>query len=113
MLTNQDSYQTSYIRQKAAKQEIGVSPHALENMGLRKIWYHDALEAVVSGKEIEIQTFEGKNVRVLFQESTNNTPRFCVIVAADHPEVQIVTVFNFVEGKFEYLEKQKCWRRIK
>ncbi len=112
-MTNQDSHQTSYIRQKAAKQEIGVSPHALENMGLRKIWYDEALEAIVSGKEIETQTFEGKNVRVLFQGSTNDTPRFCVVVAVDHPEIQIVTVFNFAEEKFEYLEKQKRWRRIK
>ncbi len=112
-MTNQDSHQTAYIRQKAVKQEIGVSTHALENMGLRKIHYDDALEAIISGKEIEIQTFEGKNVRVLFQESTKNTPKFCVVVAVDHPEIQIVTVFNFAEEKFEYLEKQKRWRRLK
>ncbi len=74
---------------------------ASENKGLRKIWYDEALKAILSGKEIEIQTFEGKNVRVLFHESTNNTPRFCVVV--DHPEIQIVTVFNFAEEKFEYL----------
>ena len=112
-MAHKDSYQTSYIRQKATKQEIGVSQHALDNMGERAIWLDEALEAIISGDEIEIQTFEGKNVRVLFQESTTHIPRFCVVVAIDHPEVQLVTVFNFKEEKFEYVEKQKCWRRKK
>jgi hypothetical protein len=116
-LTHKFSYQTSYIRQKATKQEIGVSQHALDNMGERAIWLDEALEAlealeaIISGDEIEIQTFEGKNVRVLFQESTTHIPRFCVVVAIDHPAVQIVTVFDFKEEKFEYIEKKKCWRR--
>jgi hypothetical protein len=112
-LAQKDTYQTSYIRQKAVKGDIGVSSHALDNMGKRKIRLDDALEAVISGDEIETQTFEGKNVRVLFQESTTDIPEFCVVVAIDHPEVQIVTVFNFEEEKFEYVEKQKCWRRKK
>ncbi len=112
-MAHKDSYQTSYIRQKAAKQEIGVSPHALENMEIRKIWVDEVLEAIVSGEEIEIQNFEGKNIRVLFQESTTDIPRFCVVVAVDHPEVQIVTVFNFKEEKFEYIAEQKRWRRKK
>jgi hypothetical protein len=112
-LTHQDTYQTSYIRQKIAKKEYGVRSHALEKMNERKIWLDEALEAVISGTEIEIQTFEDKNVRVLFQEATTDVPRFCVVVAIDHPDVQIVTAFNFEEEKFEYNEKQKCWRRIK
>ncbi len=112
-MAQQDSYQASYIRQKAVKQEVGVSPHALENMGKRKIWLAEALEAIISGKELKIQPFEGKNVRVLFQESTTDIPRFCVVVAIDHPEVEIVTVFNFEEEKYEYIKEQKCWRRKK
>jgi hypothetical protein len=112
-VAHKDSYQTSYLRQKAAKQEIGISSHALENMGIRRIWLDEALEAIISGDEIEIQLFDGKNVRVLFQESTTGVPRFCVVVAIDHPDVQIVTVFNFAEEIFEYDEKQKRWRRIK
>lgn len=112
-MAHKDSYQTTYIRQKAAKQEVGISPHALENMGIRKIWLNEALEAIISGDEVEIQPFKGKNVRVLFQESTTDIPRFCVVVAIDHPEVQVVTVFNFDEEKFEYVEKQKRWRRVK
>jgi len=112
-LAQQDTYQTSYIRQKIAKKEYGVSPHAIKKMGERKIWLDEALEAIINGEAIETQSFEDKNVRVLFQEATTDVPRFCIIVAIDHPDVQIVTAFNFKEEKFEYIEKQKCWRRIK
>ncbi|HSW36059.1 MAG TPA: hypothetical protein VLH18_05605 [Candidatus Limnocylindrales bacterium] len=66
-MAQDDSYQASYIRQKAAKGEIDFREHAMENMGIRKIWLDDALAAVTSGKEIEIQAFEDKDVRVLFQ----------------------------------------------
>jgi hypothetical protein len=113
ILTKEDSYQTSYIRQKAKNNEIMISSHALENMGLRKIRLDETIEAVIHGKEVEIQPFEGKMVRVTFQESTEGDPRFAVVVAADHPEVVVVTVFNFSEEKFEYVEGQKCWRRKK
>lgn len=112
-MTKEDSYQTSYIRQKAKKGEITISSHALDNMGLRKIRLDEALEAVIHGKEVDIQLFEGKMVRVTFQESTKGDPRFAVVVAADHPDVVVVTVFNFFEEKFEYIEGQKRWRRIK
>ncbi|MDW7729314.1 MAG: DUF4258 domain-containing protein [Bacillota bacterium] len=112
-MAKEDSYQTSYIRQKVKKSEITISGHALENMGLRKIRLDEALEAVLNGKEVEIQQFEGKMVRVTFQESTEGDPKFAVVVAADHPEVVVVTVFNFNEEKFEYIEGQKCWRRKK
>jgi len=40
-------------------------------------------------------------------------PRFTVVVAVDHPDVVIVTVFNFKDEKFEYIESQKRWRRKK
>jgi hypothetical protein len=110
-LANTDSHQTSYIRQKAEKREIIVSPHALENMGLRKIWLDEALEAIVHGAVIDIQAFEEGNVKVIFQQSTEAIPRFAVVVAADYPEVVIVTVYNFEKDKFEYIESQKRWRR--
>jgi hypothetical protein len=113
ILTKEDSYQTSYIRQKAKKGEITISSHALDNMGLRKIRLDETLEAIIHGEEIDIQPFKGKMVRVTFQESTKATPRFAVIVAVDHPEVVVVTVFIFEEEKFEYIEGQKRWRRIK
>ncbi len=110
-MTNTDSYQTSYIRQKAEKEELTFSPHAIENMGLRKIWHDEVLEAIIHGETIDTQTFEEKNVKVIFQQSTEEVPRFAVVVAADYPEVVIVTVFNFDESKFEYIESQKRWRR--
>jgi hypothetical protein len=113
ILAKEDSYQTSYIRQKAKKGEIMISGHALENMGLRKIQLDETLEAVIHGKEVDIQPFEEKMIRVTFQESTEGDPRFAVIVAADHPDVVVVTVFNFSEEKFEYIEGKKCWRRKK
>ena len=112
-MAKNDSHQASYIRQKAEKGEIAVSPHAIENMGLRKIWLDEALEAIVHGEEIDMQPFEGEKVRVTFQQSTEGVPRFAVIVAADYPEVAIVTVFNFEDEKFEYIEDQKRWRRKK
>ena len=112
-MAKEESYQTSYIRQKAKKSDMMISDHALENMGLRKIRLDETIEAVIHGKEVDIQQFEGKMVRVTFQESTEGDPRFAVVVAADHPEVVVVTVFNFSEEKFEYVEGQKCWRRKK
>lgn len=112
-MTTGDSHQTSYIRQKAKLGEIKISEHALDNMGLRKIWLDEALEAIIHGEDIDIQSFKGKMVRVTFQESTKAIPRFAVIVAVDHPEVVVVTAFNFKEEKFEYIEGQKRWRRIK
>ena len=108
-----DSHQTSYIRQKAKKGEIAISGHALENMGLRKIWQDVAIEAIIYGDEIEIQNFKGKNIRVIFQEHSEEVPRFAVVVDVDHPEIVMVTVFNFKEDKFEYIESQKRWRRKK
>ena len=109
----EDLHQASYIRQKTEKGEITVSPHAIENMGLRKIWLDETLEAIIHGEEIDIMPFKGKMVRVTFQESTKAMPRFAVIVSVDHPEVVVVTVFNFKEEKFKYIEGQKRWRRIK
>ncbi len=112
-MAKEDLYQTSYIRQKAKKGEITISGHALENMGLRKIRLDETIEAVIHGKEVDIQQFEGKMARVTFQESTEGDSRFAVVVAVDHPEVVVVTVFNFSEEKFEYIEGQKRWRRKK
>jgi hypothetical protein len=112
-LVTDDSYQTSYVRQKAKNGEIAISSHALENMGLRKIWQDEAIEAIISGDEIEIQRFDGKNVRVIFQEPSGEVPRFAVVVDIDHPDIVMVTVFNFNEEKFEYIESQKRWRRKK
>jgi hypothetical protein len=45
ILAKEDSYQTSYIRQKANKGKIAISGHALDNMGLRKIRLDKTLEA--------------------------------------------------------------------
>ena len=59
-MTHQDNYQTTYIRQKIAKKEYGVTSHANDNMGERKIWFDEALEAIINGEAIETQTFEGK-----------------------------------------------------
>ena len=113
-MAQNDSYRASYVRQKATKGEIEFREHAMENMGIRQIWMDDVLEAIASGKEIESQTFEDKDVRVLFQESTCDMPRFAVVVAADHPNVQVLTVFRFADdNKYEYVEKQNCWRRKK
>ncbi len=112
-MANIDSYQTSYIRQKAEKGEFTVSPHAIENMGFRKVWLDEVLEAIVHGEVIDTQTFKEENIKVIFQQSTEEVPRFAVVVAADYPEVVIVTVFNFEKDKFEYIESQKRWRRKK
>ena len=113
-MTQSDSYQASYVRQKAAKGEIEFREHAIDNMGIRKIWRHEVFEAILNGQEIDVQPFKDKDVRVIFQESTCDIPRFAVVVAIDHPEVQIITVFRFKDrDKYEYNEKQKCWGRKK
>jgi len=113
-VTQGDSYQASYARQKAAKGEINFSQHAMDQMGDRKIWIDEVYTAIANGLEIELQTFEDKDVRVLFQESTEKIPRFAVVVAVDYPEVNVVTVFRFEdEDKYEYNEKIMCWRRKK
>ncbi len=109
------SYQASYIRQKVVKNEIQISKHALDQMNERKIWLDDVYEAITNGQEIDFQDFkDGTDVKVIFQEATCEIPNFAVVVAAAYPDVMVVTAFKFKdENKFEYIEADKCWRRIK
>ncbi len=51
---------------------------------------------------------------MLYQEATENIPSFAVVVAIAHPDVQVLTAFKFdEENKWEYIDGQKVWRRIK
>jgi len=109
-----DSHQASYIRQKVTYGEYQFSQHAVEKMTERKIWIDDICQAITNGQVLEVQDFGKMNVKVIFQEATCEIPSFAVVVAADYPVVQIVTVFRFKEEKgYEYIEKQNCWRRIR
>ncbi len=109
-----DSHQSSYIRQKVTNGEYQFRPHAVERMSKRKIWMDDVCQAITDGQVLEVQDFGKMNVKVIFQEATCEIPGFAVVVAADYPVVQIVTVFRFKEEKgYEYIEKQNCWRRIR
>lgn len=87
------SVQGSLIRQLAKKRQIVFSEHALERMFERGIEITNILESIQSGEEIEVQDFgPHEDIRVLFQEATNDIPGFYVVVAACFPRALVLTV---------------------
>jgi len=116
-MKSKDSWVVDHVRKMAARGKILFRQHALDRMGERKIWRDDVLKAIERGENIHIQkppTETGKNIRVFFQEATDeNIPSFCVIVAIEHPYAQIITVYYFKEEKgWSYDENLKIWRHF-
>jgi len=104
--------QSSFVREMAKKGQIHFSDHALERMGERRVWINDALQAILEGEEIEVQDFGPESdVRVLFQEATENIPRFYVVVATSYPDVEVVSVCEFKEEAWDWLGKIMARRR--
>lgn len=107
------SHQATYIRSMAKNGRIKFSGHALDRMGERKIWYSEVLKAILQGEEIENQPGKnkGEDVKILFQEATEDTPAFFVVVACSSPEVEVVTVSFFKEEAWEFTGK--IMRRVR
>lgn len=104
--------QSSYVREMARKNKITISKHAFEKIEERGIWLDDVFKAIEQGEQIEIQNFgPRKDIRVVFQEATDDEPSFYVIVATSYPTVDIVSVCRFKEECWEYLGKTKKRRK--
>jgi hypothetical protein len=101
--------QASYIRAMAKEGKLIFSEHAIERMGERKIWKSSIINAILEGEEIEIQDkFDNtQNIdgKVLFQETTDDTPKFYVVVAASFPVVEVITVCYFKAEVWEWTGK--------
>lgn len=102
-----------YVREMARKGRIHYSDHALlVRMSERKIWIDQILAAILNGEVLDVQNFGlGKDVTVIFQEATDKTPRFYVVVATSYPEVEVITVAEFKEEAWEWLGKIMARRR--
>jgi hypothetical protein len=99
----------NYIRAKAKEGKLIFSQHAIERMGERKIWKSSIINAILEGEEIGLQgrldNIQNKDVKVLFQEATDDTPEFYVVVAASFPVVEVITVCYFKDEVWEWTGK--------
>ncbi len=91
----------AYIRGFTQKGKIHFSEHAIKKMGERKIKRSIVLEAIINGKVIEEQD-HGRNIKIIFQENTINTPACYAVVAAAHPIPEVVTVCKTYEEVWDY-----------
>lgn len=93
-----------YIRTNAQQGRLDFSEHAQKRMNERCILIEDIINAICNGKVIEIQNFEGEDLKILFQEATDKKPEFYVVVAAtDIPVVATVArvkseVWAYING---------------
>lgn len=94
-----------YLRQKVENNKLTFSKHARKRMGERKIKYNDVEKAIIEGEPIERQEF-GEDVKVLFQEATDNIPECYVVVATAYPTPVVVTVCRTKDEAWE------CWNGI-
>lgn len=92
-----------YVRKKVEDNNYYFTGHALQRMGERMITTDQVIAAILNGQEIEIQKFENKDVRILFQEATEEIPEFYVVVAASYPCVAVLSVVRFEEEAWEFV----------
>lgn len=70
------------------------------------------MAAILHGEKLEVQDIGLENdVRVLFQEATDVTPCFYVIVATSYPVVDVISVIEFEEEAWDWLGKIMARRR--
>ncbi len=91
-----------YIRAMLEKGRISYSDHAQKRMGERMIPRELVDQAILHGSVIETQDFPDKNIHVVFQ-SLGEKEEIYAIVAADFPQVVVVTVCYFIEDMWEQL----------
>ena len=92
----------AYIRGFAKMNKIHFSEHALKRMGERKIKRSIILKAILNGNVIDEQD-HGRDIKVIFQESSSEIPECYIVVAAAHPLPEVVTVCRTHDEVWEYI----------
>ncbi|KXS40969.1 MAG: hypothetical protein AWU54_1790 [Candidatus Frackibacter sp. T328-2] len=80
-----------FIRKWLNKGNIVYTDHAQERMKERKIKSSKVVEAILNGKPIEKQDHD-RDMKIIFQEATNDIPECYVVVAADTSTSHAVVV---------------------
>lgn len=91
-----------YIRAYAKQGQLRFSKHSLDMMKARKIRDHQVYDCVCNGKMVERQD-HGRDIKIVFQEATNDKAGFYVVVAAFYPLPEVVTVCLTWEEVWETL----------
>lgn len=92
-----------YIRQCVERGFIYYTQHAILRMGQRGI-HHTLIEnAIINGEVLEIQDFPDEDIKVVFHSVEDIHDPFYVIVAADYPQVAVITVCYFLDDVWDQL----------
>lgn len=91
-----------YIRAFAKQRKLNFSKHSLDKMKERRIRDHQVYDCVCNGEMVEKQE-HGRDVKIVFQEATDNQAGFYVVVAASYPLPEVVTVCLTWEEVWENL----------
>jgi len=105
-----ESKEVQLIREAVKKVYLDFTGHAKKQLYERKIKVELVKKAVLEGKVIDRQEDKGEDVRILFQEASEEKPRFCVVVTSTIPP-RVVTAFWFDEECWKYDSKNNIWRR--
>ncbi|CEI72515.1 DUF4258 domain-containing protein [Romboutsia hominis] len=88
-----ESLAEKIIRKNFEEGNYEITTHAFERMNERMIDIDDVERCVVQGETIEFQKdIDTKDIKVLFQEDTEDIPEFYVVVKASYDMPSIVTV---------------------
>lgn len=92
------------IRKKVSEGEYNFTLHAMDRMSERKIDIEKVLDCILRGKTIEFQSDKKTNdIKVLFQEVTDERPDIYVVVAAMETPL-IITVCRTKKEVWECVE---------
>ncbi|GAA6383533.1 hypothetical protein I2900191A2_21790 [Intestinibacter bartlettii] len=81
------------IRKNVEEGNYEITDHALQRMNEREIDIEDVETCIIKGETIEFQQdIETNDIKVLFQEHTDETPEFYVVVKCSYDMPSIITV---------------------
>lgn len=88
------------IQECVKKGQLYYSPHSIARMAERYIDREKVKACILTGKLIELQD-HGRDIKVVIQKSTSETPEFYVVVAACYPRPHVITVCRTMEEVWE------------
>lgn len=100
------------IRECVEKGQICYTAHSIARMAERCIDREKVKACILTGKLIELQD-HGRDIKVVIQESTSETPEFYVVVAACYPKPHVITVCRTMEEVWECIGGVLKRRRIR
>ena len=100
------------IQECVKKGQLYYTLHSIEQMAERCIEKEKVKACILTGKLIELQD-HGRDIKVVIQESTSETPKFYVVVAACYPKPHVITVCRTMEEVWECIGGVLKRRRIR